>query len=75
MLNKDIGINADTIWNLLSQKGCMTIREIGELTHFKDILIILALGWLSKENKITFSTTTDGVLKISIKRVMTDIYY
>lgn len=74
MLNNDIGINAGTIWSLLSQKECMTVREIGELTHFKDTFIILALGWLSRENKITFSDV-EGTLKVSLKQVLTDIYY
>lgn len=74
MLTNDIGINAGTIWNLLSQRECMTVREIGELTHFKETLIMLALGWLSRENKITF-LNTDSTLKIRIKQVITDIYY
>ncbi|MFV0419209.1 MAG: winged helix-turn-helix domain-containing protein [Dysgonomonas sp.] len=74
MLTNDIGLNAGTIWNLLSQREYMTVREIGELTHFKETLIMLSLGWLSRENKITF-LNTDGTLKIRIKEVITDIYY
>lgn len=74
MITRDIKINANTIWNLLSEKESVTIREISELTNFKESLILLALGWLSKENKITFSDR-DGVLEVSLKSVLTDIYY
>lgn len=74
MLTNDIRMNAGTILNLLSQKECLTIREIEELTHFKDTLIILALGWLSRESKISF-TSVDGMLNVSIKGIITDIYY
>ncbi|WP_108822327.1 winged helix-turn-helix domain-containing protein [Dysgonomonas sp. Marseille-P4361] len=74
MITRDIRINANAIWNLLSEKGSITIREISELTNFKESLILLALGWLSRENKITFSDR-DGVLEVSLKSVLTDIYY
>lgn len=74
MITRDIKINANVIWNLLSEKEGVTIREISELTNFKESLILLALGWLSKENKITFSDR-DGVLEVSLKSVLTDIYY
>ncbi|MBD8388463.1 winged helix-turn-helix domain-containing protein [Dysgonomonas sp. BGC7] len=74
MLTNDIGINAGTIWKLLSQRGNLTVREIGELTHYKDSLIMLALGWLSRESKIEFSTT-NGELKIGLKQVVSDLYY
>lgn len=54
MLTHDIGINSGIIWQLLFEKGALSIREIGELTGFKDSMIFLALGWLSKEKKIRF---------------------
>lgn len=74
MITNNIGLNAGTIWNLLSQRDYMTVREIGELTHFKETLIMLSLGWLSRENKITF-LDTEGTLKICVKGVIADIYY
>lgn len=74
MLTHDIGINAGIIWNLLSERDCMTIREIGEMTHLRDTLIVLALGWLSRENKIAFVNANE-VLKISKRQVLSDIYY
>lgn len=54
MYKNDIGINAGTIWHLLENKGAMSIREIGEHTNYRDAFIMLALGWLSREDKIRF---------------------
>lgn len=74
MLKIDIGSNAGIIWNLLSEKGELSVRELGELTNFKDHLISMALGWLSREDKIVF-TDTNGILHIQIKDTYTEIYY
>ncbi|MDR2681179.1 MAG: winged helix-turn-helix domain-containing protein [Tannerella sp.] len=32
----------------------MSIREIGEYTHFQESFIYYSLGWLARENKIRF---------------------
>ncbi|MDR2949293.1 MAG: winged helix-turn-helix domain-containing protein [Dysgonomonas sp.] len=74
MLKKDIGINAGTIWRCLSEKGRLSLREIGELTSYKDSLILLALGWLSRENKILFSNINDN-LYVELNFNASEIYY
>lgn len=75
MLKNDIGINAGAIWTLLSEKGKLSLKEIIELTNFKEYYILLALGWLSRENKISFSDK-NGVLYIEINVYqMSEIYY
>jgi hypothetical protein len=51
-LKHDIGINAGAIWRSLSSKCALSIREIGEFTHFEEKMIILSLGWLAREDKI-----------------------
>ena len=61
MYKKDIGINSGVIWHLLSDKGALNIREIGEHTHYHEGFIHLALGWLSREYKIRFFDK-EGVL-------------
>jgi len=74
MLKKDIGINAGTIWKYLSEKGKLSIKEIEELTNYKDSFILLALGWLSRENKVQFSTNNDN-LYVELSANPTEIYY
>lgn len=74
MLKKDIGIDAGTIWRYLSEKGKLSIKEIAELTNYKEALILLALGWLSRENKIQFSTHNEN-LYVELSADPTEIYY
>ena len=55
MIKFDIGVNAGIIWHLLSEKGALTISQLNELTGFERQELMLALGWLSRENKVDFS--------------------
>lgn len=75
MLKNDIGINAGTIWRLLSEKGKLSLKEIIELTEYQEYYILLALGWLSRENKVLFSDKK-GILYIELNNdYMTELYY
>lgn len=74
MLKNDIGINAGTIWVLLEKHGRLSIREIGELTGYKEMLIVLSLGWLARENKITF-LETEGGMAIELSHTSPEMFY
>lgn len=74
MYRNNIGINAGVIWHLLSEKGGLTIRQIGELTSHKELFIILSLGWLAKENKIVFKEE-NGEILIELNKITSDMYY
>jgi len=74
MYKNDIGINAGVIWRLLSEKGELSIREIGELTNFREAFIYLALGWLSRENKIRFSEK-NGVVYAELNQIASEMYF
>ena len=74
MYKNDIGINAGVIWHLLSEKGELSIREIGEMTSFREAFIYLALGWLSRENKIHFYEKT-GVVYIELNQMASEMYF
>ena len=52
MLKHDIGLNAGNVYTLLSQRGRLSLRKIGELTKKSEYFIFLAMGWLLRENKI-----------------------
>ena len=62
MIKFDIGVNSGIIWNLLSEKGALTINALEELTGFEKQELMLALGWLSRENKINFSQYGEDLL-------------
>lgn len=49
-----VGTNAGIIWELLSKTGENSIADIVESTGLKKDEVNMALGWLLKEEKITF---------------------
>lgn len=61
-MNKfDIGDKAGVIWKLLHEKGALTAMQIGELTGFREVAIMLSIGWLARENEIEFFEKNDAV--------------
>jgi len=74
MVKKDVGQCAGDIYALLSQKGRMTLRKIGEITNKKESLIFLSLGWLLRENKITVSSE-GGEMYYELENVLSEMYY
>jgi len=74
MYKNDIGINSGVIWHLLSDKGALSIREIGELTNYREAFILLSLGWLARENKIRFFEKNE-ITYVELIQNITEIYY
>lgn len=74
MQTHEIKAIAEKIWYILSYKEHMIIGEVIESINSKDFLVFLALGWLAKENKISFSFEYEK-LKISIVQDIPEIYY
>ena len=48
MLKKEIGLDAGVVWQLLFDRGRLSLREIGELSSLSDKRILLAIGWLAR---------------------------
>ena len=74
MLKSDIGINAGVIWQLLSNESELSIRQIGELTGYNDKNIYMALGWLSRENKVSFIYKNE-ILYLGLNNFTSEMYY
>lgn len=74
MSKEDVGTKSGTIWLLLSDKGKLSVREIGEFTNCRDSLIFLALGWLLREDKIR-CFDENGVLYAELSQCGSDLYY
>lgn len=74
MTDNAIGANAGNIWRLLCTKGSLSVRQIGDYTHYKDSLILLAIGWLSRENKVLISDR-NGSIYIELSAVYPENYY
>lgn len=74
MLKEDIGMNAGNIWKLLMERGKLTIREIGEVTSYRESFILMALGWLARENKVRF-TNKNGSMYAELTEPFYERYY
>lgn len=74
-MNKtDIGINAGIIWRLLNAKGTLSFKEIEEYTQFEETYVMLALGWLARENKIDFFVFNE-ITKVELRESPPELYY
>ena len=54
-----IGANAGTVWVALSGAEALGIKQLKKITKLKDKELYAALGWLARENKITFEESGD----------------
>ncbi len=73
-MNKyDVGSNAGIIWNLLAEKnGKLSLTQIKEETGFELTELMLALGWLLREGKITeFIENNEPIISL----VYSDYYF
>jgi hypothetical protein len=71
MYINDIKINAGVIRRPLNDKGVLSIREIGEMTRYREEFILYALGRPARENKIRFFEKEGNEyveLKISLRK-------
>jgi len=74
MIKNDVGMYANNVYSLLSQKGRLSVRRINEITHKGESVIILSLGWLLSENKIDM-VEQNGEWCFEVKNSYSEIYY
>ncbi|CAK7005084.1 MAG: hypothetical protein PARBA_00198 [Parabacteroides sp.] len=71
---KEVGVEAGKIWALLAERGMLSIRKIGEVTHFSESLIFMALGWLARENKVRIFEKS-GIVHAELNTSVAELYY
>ena len=49
-----IGFNAGLVWGAL-QNGALDMKALKKATKLKNDELAFALGWLARENKLTFA--------------------
>lgn len=60
MMNTDtIGSWAGLVWTALNEADVLGSKQIKKMTKLKDKELYAALGWLARENKITFEESGD----------------
>jgi hypothetical protein len=55
-----IGETAGIIWNLLNEKGPLSMAQVVKQTGESRDLVMLALGWLAREDKIVIDAESRG---------------
>ena len=65
--NEQIGHVAGDLWHLLDKEGGQTLAGIKKSTRASNELILAAIGWLAREDKLDF-TTNGRTLKISLRQ-------
>ena len=53
MDREEIGLNAGLVWNALNESEGLTLKGLKQVTILKDKQLYAALGWLSREDKVT----------------------
>lgn len=61
-----IGVAAGQIWEYLAQNGSASATKIGKETALDSKVLQRAIGWLAKEEKLSFETKGRNEL-ISLK--------
>lgn len=62
MLKSKIGINAGEIWQFLDKNGEKTFSEIEQALPMEKADTMMAIGWLARENKVSFYEKGDDIL-------------
>jgi hypothetical protein len=53
-MKEKIGNDAGRIWKVLDEQGSKSVKELKKLTKLVDKEIYAAIGWLAREEKLTF---------------------
>ena len=67
MDREEIGLNAGLVWNALNEREGVTLKGLKKVTKLKDKQLYAALGWLSREDKVTIEEVEGDLLVNLIK--------
>ena len=67
MDREEIGLNAGLVWNALNESEGLTLKGLKKVTKLKDKQLYAALGWLSREDKVTIEEVERDLLVNLIK--------
>ena len=67
MDREEIGLNAGLVWNARNESEGLTLKGLKKVTKLKDKQLYAALGWLSREDKVTIEEVEGDLLVNLIK--------
>lgn len=54
-MNEEIGEAAGVVWRYLDTRGETTVTKLKQDTKLSDQALLMALGWLAREGKLTLT--------------------
>lgn len=60
MNTETIGTWAGLVWNALNEADVLGMKQIKKITKLKEKEVYAALGWLAREDKVTFEENGDN---------------
>ena len=63
----EIGKTAGDVWQVLYNEGEITLARLKKAVPVKDEILLMALGWLAREDQLNFNPTGRSI-RLSIKR-------
>jgi hypothetical protein len=67
-MEAEIGSAAGILWRYLNQYGEATLGRLKQGTRLTDQLLLMGLGWLAREGKLSL-VREKRALKVSLKRL------
>ena len=64
--NEQIGQVAGDVWHLLDKEGGQSLTALKKATGATSELVLAAIGWLAREDKLEF-TTSGRTVKITLR--------
>jgi Winged helix-turn-helix domain (DUF2582) len=55
LTTESIGLTAGEVWQLLDSQGAQSVLAIKKAISVPDELVLAAIGWLAREDKLNFS--------------------
>ena len=65
-MKEKIGNNAGIVWNTLSGNGEMNLKDVKKVTKLTEKDLYAALGWLSREDKVTIVENEEKEVFVSV---------
>lgn len=65
-MKEKIGNNAGIVWNALVGQSATNLKDVKKQTKLTEKDLYAALGWLAREDKVTFSDDANGDIFVAV---------
>jgi len=64
-MDDQIGTAAGVVWRTLDENGTMTMSRLKQQTKLAEPVVLMAVGWLARERKVTIAKVRN-VMRVSL---------